>query len=464
MPNNNILMGQNGFWCGIVEDRADPLNLSRVRVRMFGIHTHDKMMIKTEDLPWASVLIPVTDGVGSSGLGSGGNGIAPGTTCMGIWRDNENMQDPIVLGCLIGIPSIFSDPFTGFNDPRTNLENEPYIPESLIIKDDGSGTIINEVTDRKNYPTVVKEADTSRLTRGITEGTIVEQKNNTLDSNVPLSSEFSLESLIASIPQVIGSLLGIDLSFLNSFFGSINNTQQTYSQPASPYDAKYPFNKSFMSESGNLTEIDDTPGAERIHEYHRSGTFREIAADGTTVQKIANDNYKITLRDDFIHIEGKSSETVDKGSKLLVNKDAEAGNNFDIQIGANGNLNVSLDKGDVNLLLKEGNLSYTINGNVNEIISGNKTTFIGGNRVETILGNDGKAVGGNVIELVTMNKTTTILGFLNVNVIGGILQTVLGSIVRFIGKDYSEFIADDRISESGGQTTINGDPVSINDA
>ena len=41
-------MQMNNIYMGIVEDRNDPLQLSRVRVRIFGLHTHDKTMIPTE--------------------------------------------------------------------------------------------------------------------------------------------------------------------------------------------------------------------------------------------------------------------------------------------------------------------------------------------------------------------------------------------------------------------------------
>lgn len=37
---------------GIVEDRQDPLKIGRVRVRCHGIHTANKQLIATPDLPW----------------------------------------------------------------------------------------------------------------------------------------------------------------------------------------------------------------------------------------------------------------------------------------------------------------------------------------------------------------------------------------------------------------------------
>ena len=46
---------------GVVEDRNDPLNIGRVRVRCFGWHSEDKDLIPTDKLPWASTVQPVTN-------------------------------------------------------------------------------------------------------------------------------------------------------------------------------------------------------------------------------------------------------------------------------------------------------------------------------------------------------------------------------------------------------------------
>ena len=75
---------KNNFYTGVVEDRHDPLYLGRVRVRVYGIHTHDKSMIATPDLPWSDVLMPVTSGA-LSGLGLSPHGLVEGSTVMGMF-------------------------------------------------------------------------------------------------------------------------------------------------------------------------------------------------------------------------------------------------------------------------------------------------------------------------------------------------------------------------------------------
>ena len=68
--SSNHFMGTDGFiwFIGVVEDRDDPSELGRVRVRCVGFHTEDKTRIPTEGLPWAHVMHPVTD-PSMSGMG-----------------------------------------------------------------------------------------------------------------------------------------------------------------------------------------------------------------------------------------------------------------------------------------------------------------------------------------------------------------------------------------------------------
>ena len=90
---------------GIVEDRHDPLEIGRVRVRCHGIHTDDKSKIATPDLPWAQVLLPTTSAA-ISGFGTQ-HGLVEGSTVFGFFRDGETKQDPVVTHSAAGIPSEF---------------------------------------------------------------------------------------------------------------------------------------------------------------------------------------------------------------------------------------------------------------------------------------------------------------------------------------------------------------------
>ena len=74
---------------GVIESRADPKQLGRVRVRVLGIHTEDKVLLPTSDLPWATVLSH--DG-SNSGLGTTPSFFVEGTwVLVGFFDDDMHV-------------------------------------------------------------------------------------------------------------------------------------------------------------------------------------------------------------------------------------------------------------------------------------------------------------------------------------------------------------------------------------
>ena len=127
------------------------------------------------------------------------------------------------------------------------------------------------------------------------------------------------------------------------------NNGGKWDEPETPYDAQYPHNHVYESEGGHLREMDDTPGKERIHERHASGTGYEIHPNGSKVTRVKNDNYTITTGDDYTHIQGTQRHTIDEGVRIRCNANGEDGNNYNIEVGNGANVNVEVNKGNINL-------------------------------------------------------------------------------------------------------------------
>ena len=96
---------------------------------------------------------------------------------------------------------------------------------------------------------------------------------------------------------------------------------KTWTQPKIPYAASYPYNHLRSTESGHLEEFDDTPGAERIHRYHRSGTYEEIDSNGTRVNRIVGDSYSILERNGHVYVKGNVAITVIGDADIRVEND-----------------------------------------------------------------------------------------------------------------------------------------------
>ena len=122
LPVNPQFYGDDTRWfVGRVISLSDPLELGRVRVRIFGIHSDNLEDIPEGDLPWAQTIVPVTEG-GSSGLGNN-LGIREQAQVFGIFLDGKNSQLPIVLG---SIPKIENE--VRENNRREEVVKKPAAP------------------------------------------------------------------------------------------------------------------------------------------------------------------------------------------------------------------------------------------------------------------------------------------------------------------------------------------------
>ena len=118
---------------------------------------------------------------------------------------------------------------------------------------------------------------------------------------------------------------------------SDQDTTDLFQEPDNPFAAKYPHNKALFTESGHIQEFDDTPGAERVHTYHRTGTFEEIHPDGTRVVKVVKDNYEIIFGENNIHVKGTANVVVDADVNVKIggNVNVEVGGKIDTTSGGN---------------------------------------------------------------------------------------------------------------------------------
>lgn len=328
------------FHLGVAEDINDPEGLNRVRVRVFDIHTSDKDILPTEDLPWALTNQPTTS-ASISGIGSTPHNIVNGSWCLIIFMDPISKQIPVILGTLAGIPTevIEFDEYLSNERKYKNSNNRGFVdPENV-------------------YPKFFNESDVNRLARNdkIDETIIKTKKNN----------------VIKDLKEAIND--------------------NTWSEPETKYNAKYPYNHVTETKSGHIIEFDDTPNCERIHHYHKAGTFREIYPDGQVVEKVVKDNYQIVLGDDYIHVAGNVRVNIEGNANLYVN------GNTDTQINGNANLYI------------KGNSESLIEGNNISTITGNSSINI---KNDNVCDNDGNIIGHvDDTGMVLLDKDDKPIGF-----------------------------------------------------
>jgi hypothetical protein len=327
------------FWfTGVVEDREDPLELGRVRVRIFGIHTDDTTKINTADLPWANVMMPVNS-ASISGVGITPTGLVEGSWVVGFFADGENAQDPIIMGSL---PSKSTQELTelkAFKDPNAN------------------------------YPRWFNETDVSRNAR-----------YSTWKDTPAYTTRYA--SLVSGVETATPPKLDTtQLDKSDAYY-----TRQTWNEPEprNGIGGYYPFVHTYETESGIVKEYDDTPSQTRIHEYHPSGSFYEIYPDGKRSFKVVGDNFEVIIGAENILVRGSRNITIEGDAKQLIKGDytVEVGGNYNLKV--HGERNTKITKND-NLEVI-GNSNTNIKENQIQRVGKDQTLLVDNNKTESIGG------------------------------------------------------------------------------
>jgi hypothetical protein len=230
-----------------------------------------------------------------------------GDWVVGFFIDGVMAQQPVVLGSYVSIPERSPNPNEGFYDP--------------------AGI----------HPRLLNEGTNSRHARG---------EEGTPDRN---AVAYTKSSATASVPVADGT---------------------KFTEPLSQFDARYPYNHVIETDRSHVIELDDTPEAERVHIFHRKGSFVEFHPDGTVVHRSANNSYHVTLESDNTYVGNNMNISV-VGS---------------VNIVAGGNTNIST----------AGDATWRVGGNMRMDVGGNLDIITGGT---TNIDSGGTAIvysGGNV--------------------------------------------------------------------
>lgn len=127
-----------------------------------------------------------------------------------------------------------------------------------------------------------------------------------------------LDGMSKQMPIIFGTLGGIDdVAPIATGTSTLDKGTQNL-EPASQYAAAYPYNKTITTEGGHVIEVDDTPGHERIHVYHKTGSYLEMNPDGSLVQRTAQSNYDIVVSDKTVSIGGNLKVVVGENADIQV--------------------------------------------------------------------------------------------------------------------------------------------------
>lgn len=297
------LNSPNVFYRAVVEDNDDSKEkggtLGRCKVRILGIHsenakrTGSNLGVPVSELPWAELMVSTGFHGGMSGVGI--SAVPLKGTWVWVFFDGGDWNRPIISGIIMGVSSK--------QGPGADKANGGfYDPDKVYpIKDRLSEPDINRLaTNRKFSETPIKKIrDTNK------------------DKAIPTSTGGTWDETI----------------------------EKTSS-------AKYPNNTVFETVGHSFIEYDSTPGNERIHYFHKSGSYWEIQEKGDYQMKIVHNRQEI----------------VDKDYNRLVKMNQRTTVQADVETKYDGNETVLIG----------GNHLETIKGSVTQIYKSSKSEKVSG--------------------------------------------------------------------------------------
>ena len=297
----------NPMWfVGVVEDNDDPTNQGRVKVRAFGVHGENtNQEIPTGALPWAVCIAGNYDP----------NNPPPklNSFVFGMFLDGDEAQHPMIMGL---IPAQYTEK----HDP-----------------------------DKDKWGVVPGDDAPLRA-----QGLDPESFGMTQMSRLARSEDLGATYLTPQFSNAIEKQ-------------KIADSKLTWDEPPPAYGAKYPHNR-VIETARHSIEIDDTPGAERIHIHHMSGSYIEIDATGSVKERADGDRYEVTIGtkhessahnvvtingNSHVYVKGNKTEEIMGDYKQIVHGEHElsiggssfynVGNHFNMR-GANIKLEGNADR------------------------------------------------------------------------------------------------------------------------
>jgi len=186
----------------------------RYKVRIIGLHDQDEATIKSDQLPWAQVMYPIT-----AGGGQGGSfqtpAIKQGNFVFGFFLDSQDLQVPVIMGVLganAQTPKALNKPGSNYisNSGYDSSPNTRVSADNLATSRPSGTSPGGQSTggDNPNNPPTPKEVPTKETPTAPHQKTVADEQNQrVLEKERPLSCPDPEEnSAMKAIKTIIENL------------------------------------------------------------------------------------------------------------------------------------------------------------------------------------------------------------------------------------------------------------------
>lgn len=183
----------------------------RYKVRIIGVHDKEEEEIKSDQLPWANIMYPVTAGAGQGDSYQTAN-LRQGMFVFGFYMDGQDMQVPVIMGVL------GNNALTELNTKIGNSESN-FGPTSGFAQgqEDIKGTA--KSTPKKEGQGIVKPKDVDTSS----EQSLLSGNDKTNDQGLPLNKQATNEQR-QDLESAKASIEVMDDQVKERVFGNTNPT------------------------------------------------------------------------------------------------------------------------------------------------------------------------------------------------------------------------------------------------
>ena len=273
------------------------------------------------------------------------------------------------------------------------------------------------------------QPETNRLARGVVSQTIVQEKFDNRLTGAPLPNNGS------------------------------------FSEPVSTFKARYPYNSVTETLSGHIIELDDTPGSERIHIYHKSGSYHEIDAVGNIYHRAKGSEYVIVDRNGYLSVAGDYNVSLSgnlnirvcDNANIEVDGDAIINGYNNVEVSAAGRLklsggeavdirapNIYIQADDALHITADNNIRFKV-GSWDDIVTGAKYSYVVGDESTFVKGKANRTINGDSTEKYALNKYVQVAKNLELKIGSKVIGKLADKLELEVAKEV-DIIAMDKVS------------------
>ena len=223
-------IGRDGFrwWIGQIapqscwQDQADGGGWgNRVKVRIMGYHPYSELELPNEDLPWAQVLLGVTDGSGACNRAKTPK-IEQADTVLGFFLDGDNAQLPCIIGVFGRTDAVsYSGPYTAPFQPFTGFAG-PMKKSAAVVPNESN----ESNSDSQKSPRMVSPEIAEKLNKDIKDPGKKEKAGfNAIGKKVTMATA-KVSSEIDNIKTDIENFVGDVQNIINGITDGVGDFKQ----------------------------------------------------------------------------------------------------------------------------------------------------------------------------------------------------------------------------------------------